>query len=120
MSRKLEYVVRFCLGETAFLAGCWFLEVPELPFQQWFPGSVFLGLAFGIWLGKSSTPNREISGSSAKSDGCNKPGIAGKIVSQGIGNYSACGGCSPESTSDYADCENCPHQSGTAGKEKAL
>jgi hypothetical protein len=56
--RTLERFVRFCLGFSAFLAGMWFLEVPALPFRQWFPGGVFLGMAFAIWMGgKSSKPN---------------------------------------------------------------
>jgi hypothetical protein len=35
------------------------------------------------------------------------------IKSKGPGGYSACGGCSPESTSDYAACDGCaqnPHK----------
>ena len=36
-------------------------------------------------------------------------GCSAFIKSKGPGRYSACGGCSPEGTSDYADCDACSH-----------
>ena len=51
----------------------------------------------------ASLPNAQISGGtpSAEAD------CSASVVSKGPDGYSPCGGCSPESTSDYAACAGC-------------
>ena len=39
-------------------------------------------------------------------DGAQSTG-SDSLISKWLGGYSPCGGCSPESTSDYAACDGC-------------